>query len=71
MPVCLLVRNPLKLQRTCLCQLGVRVEGHIVEQLPQNTIAEAIVVQVRLQSLQFIFEKQQKQQGHRVFSARV
>ena len=47
-PIGLLVGRPLELQRACLAELAVHVEGHIVEELPQHTVAEAIVVQVHL-----------------------
>ena len=37
------------LQRARLAELGVDVERHVVEQLPQDRVAEAVVVQVHLQ----------------------
>ena len=46
-----LVRSPLLLQRLRLAQLALCVQGDVVEQLPQHAVAEAVVVQVHLQSV--------------------
>ena len=43
-----LVGGPLELQRARLAQLAIDVERHVVEQLPQHAVAEAVVVQVHL-----------------------
>ena len=40
---------PLEVECTSVAQLAFKVERNVVEQLPQYTVAEAIVVQIHLQ----------------------
>ena len=44
----ILMGLPLQIQGAGVAQLAFQVEGDIVEQLPQHTVAEAIVMQVHL-----------------------
>ena len=46
--VCLLVCFPLEVERARVAQLALQVQGNVMEQLPQYTVAEAIVVQINL-----------------------
>ena len=41
-------RTRVHLQRARLAEFAVDVERHVVEQLPQHAVAEAVVVQVHL-----------------------
>ena len=45
-PVGGLVGGPLDLQGARLGQLGLHVQGHVVEELPEDGVAEAVVVEV-------------------------
>ena len=40
---------PLQVECAGVTQLAFQVQGNVVEELPQHTVAEAIVVQVHLQ----------------------
>ena len=44
----LLMSFPLEVEGTSVAQLALQVEGDVVEQLPQHTVAEAIVVKIHL-----------------------
>lgn len=42
------MRDPLELQGASLREFGVGIQRHVVEELPQHTVAEAVVVQIDL-----------------------
>ena len=46
------MRFPLQIQCARVTQLALKVQGNVVEQLPQHAVAEAIVMQINLKPQQ-------------------